>query len=257
MSEQHTTPRNTTEKARVNYPDGSGLRRPFDFPRNQLSLLLVFVVAAAVIGGIFLFKTYDNVINAKANEAASLAANISKPVALDLPVLANLMALDDATIKASFTNAGLLTYELGAGSDVVGGFDIIKLPADVTVLDAGIAYTTGIDKLSASEAAKYLNGSWRLMVDRGEYIDMKVKYADFVSPDPTTALQTALVSEGIDPATAGEIATDEAGNTYYAGTFDAGEVAYNWRASTCALSDIYKVDGLPKTAQYVVFRMYQ
>ncbi|MEG1751373.1 MAG: teichoic acid transporter, partial [Raoultibacter sp.] len=61
----------------------------------------------------------------------------------------------------------------------------------------------------------------------------------------------------IDPATAGEIATDEAGNTFYAGTFDTGDTPYKWKASACSLSDIYRIDGLPSTALYIVFRMYQ
>ncbi|MEG0072106.1 MAG: teichoic acid transporter [Raoultibacter sp.] len=257
MSKQQNGRTVSGEKPRINYPDGSGLQRPFDLPRNQLSLLLVFVIAAAIIGGIFLFQTYDSVVNGKAHEAAALEENINKPISLDLPVLANLMILDDATIETGFTDAGLITYRFGAANEYVGGLDLIKLPADISLADAGVAYTTGIDKLSASNAAKYLNGSWRLMVDRGEYIDMRVKYADFVSADPATALQTTLVSEGIDPATAGEIATDEAGNTFYAGTFDTGDTPYKWKASACSLSDIYRIDGLPSTALYIVFRMYQ
>ncbi len=51
---------------------------------------------------------------------------------------------------------------------------------------------------------------------------MRVKYADFSSGSVEAAVQTAIASEGFDPATVGEMAVDESGNTFQEGTVDVG-----------------------------------
>ncbi|MEG0071205.1 MAG: teichoic acid transporter [Raoultibacter sp.] len=257
MAELHKGTNAHSDKARVRYMDSSKLLRPFDMPRNQLYILVVFVVIAAILGGMFLFSTYDNVINRDAKAAANLERNLGKSVTLDLPITVNLMLLDDETIKTGFTNAGLTFYESPAGAEWSGGLDIIKLPPDVTLADAGAAYLAGIEKLSAADAVKYLNGSWRLQVARGEYVDMRVKYADFASTDAATAIQTALASEGLDASASAPISTDEAGNTFQEGMLDTGNGIYSWKVSTCPLVDVYNIEGMPATAQYVVVRMHQ
>ncbi|MEG0026721.1 MAG: teichoic acid transporter [Raoultibacter sp.] len=257
MTTQHKGYGAHSDKARIRYMDGSKLSRPFDMPKSQLSVLVVFVVIAIIFGGMFLFNTYDNVINRDAKAAASLEANLNKPTTLDLPVLTGLMLLDDNTIKTGFTDAGLTFHEFSAGADWSGGLDIIKLPTDITAIDAGLAYSSGIENLSAADAVKYLNGSWRLQVARGEYVDMKLKYADFTSSDAETAIQTALASEGLDASASDPIATDEAGNTFQEGLVDTEGSTYSWRIATCPLADVYNIDGMPATAQYVVVRMHQ
>ncbi len=43
-------------------------------------------------------------------------------------------------------------------TDPNGGFEVIKLPADVSLEEAGLMYVQGIDKLSAGDAVKLFEG---------------------------------------------------------------------------------------------------
>ena len=61
----------------VRYLDGSSLARPFDLPKRALAVLCVFVLVAAVIGGVFLYNFLDTVLNASTREQASVEENLS------------------------------------------------------------------------------------------------------------------------------------------------------------------------------------
>lgn len=240
----------------VRFLDGRGLDRPLDPTRPTQIAMGIFVAAAIVIGIVLLVNVLDTVGNSSARAQASVEENLARPVTLDLPNLPTLFTQDDATIQQGFTDAGFTTYALADAEDYpAGGFDIMKLPSDVTLVDAGILMAGGIDNLSAGDAAKLLNGSWRMTVDRGDYDSMSVRYADFTSGSLETAVQAAMVAEGFDVATIGEGGVDDVGNTYQSGTIDVGGTVYSWRVSAIPLSDMYDISGLPETAVYVGIRM--
>lgn len=150
----------------VRYLDGSSLLRPIDMPKQQLTIMAAFVAAAAVIGGILLFSVLDSVQGSAARAQASVEENLSRDVSYDLPALPALMPLDDATIKQTFADAGYTTYEPSPVEDG-SGFELIKLPSDVSLEEAGLLYLQGVANLDAGDAARLLNGSWTMTVERG------------------------------------------------------------------------------------------
>ena len=87
----------------------------------------------------------------------------------DLPALTSYITLNDDEIKQAVADAGLTVIDKGGMSDdPEAALELIKLPSDVSELDAGLMYNKGVSKLSASEAALLLNGSWTLDADRSD-----------------------------------------------------------------------------------------
>ena len=234
----------------VRYLDGSSLTRPLEAPRPQMLAMAAFVLAAAVIGGVFLFNVIDNVTH-------SVEQNLARPTSMaSLPNLASLVGLDAEGVKAAFAESGWSIADKGALSgDESGNLDLIKLPDDVSEAQALLMYSN-VSGLSAADATLLLNGSWQFTSEAGDSANMRVKYADFSSGSVEAAVQTAIASEGFDPATAGEMAVDESGNTFQEGTVAAGDATYHWRVSAIKLSSVYDIKGLPDTAVYVGIRLY-
>lgn len=241
----------------VRYLDGSALSRPFELPPNQRIIAAVFLIIAIGIGGYFGFKAIDEVVNAPARAAASVEENLTRDVALDLPSLPTLITYSIDDIRATFDEAGLTIYDLTDEevAAAVVGLDFFKLPSDVTLPDAMVLYSQGIPNLSAADAAKILNGSWRLTGDWSSGIDMNLRYADFASGSAEASIQNAMVAEGLDTSALGESGIDGSGNTYQSGTIDIDGYTYTWKISVCPLSGIYDVDGLPDSATYVGIRL--
>ncbi len=242
----------------VRYLDDSGLKRPLTAPRQQMAVMAAFVLVAAVIGGILLHSVLDAVNGSAARAQASMEENLARDVSYDLPALAALASLDDASIRQTFADAGYSTVDLSTEEEFPsGGFELAKLPSDVSTVDAGLMYAQGIAQLSAADAARLLKGSWTLTVDRSEALSMNVRYADFSSGDVNAAVQAAVAAEGFDPATVPEDGqgVDEVGNTFMTGTVDVDGSTYTWRVSAIALSEVYDISGLPDTAVYVGIRL--
>ncbi len=240
----------------VKYLDGSGLSRPFDFPRTSYKVVGVLLVIAAIIGAFMLMKYFDSIFGAPARAEQTVQENIARNVSYDLPNLASLMESDDATIKQGFTDAGYTIYETTKdGQYPDGGFDLVKLPADVSLVDAGTMYASGISSLSASDASRLLKGSWTLTVNRTGTTDMRLKFADFTSGSVDEAINLAMDAEGLTEAAIVDSGTDDAGNTYKSGTVSANGSTYTWRISAIPLSSVYKIKGLPDTSVYVGVRM--
>ncbi|MEG2533505.1 MAG: teichoic acid transporter [Gordonibacter sp.] len=244
----------------VRHLDGSSLLRPIDPPKPQLIIMGAFVVAAIIIGGVLLFNVLDNVTHSAERAQQSVEQNLARPAAMEsLPNLPSLIGLDNEGIKAAFAGAGYIIADktaMSGGADD-GSLDLIKLPSDVSVEQAALMYAQGIPKLSAADATLLLNGSWQFTTTPGDYLNMSVKYADFSSGSVEAAVQTALVSEGLDATTLGEAGVDDSGNTFQTGTVDVGGTIYQWRISAIGLSSVYDVKGLPETAVYVGIRLFQ
>ncbi len=236
----------------VRHLDGSSLSRPLDLPQKDRLIMLAFVLAAAVIGGIFLF----DFLGTDASEEASVEETLARDVSYDLPQLTSLIALDNDSIRQTFTDAGYTIYDsTDSEESETNGMSLVKLPSDVTETEAVLLYSQGVANLSASDAAKLLNGSWTFTVDRTDSIDMSVHDTDFSSESVEAAVQAAVTSEGLDASTLGESGTDDSGNTYQAGTVEVGGTTYAWRGSAIELSAVYDISGLPETAVYVGIRL--
>lgn len=239
------------QEGSVRYLDGKGLRRPLDPPRLVQRGMLAFAAVAVVVGGFALFQWIDRVFIAPANEQEALQQSLTREVSADIPVLSSLMPLDDAAMMQTFADAGYTLYERTAvGANPEGGFDVVKLPSDVPLEEAGLLYLQGINNISAASAAKLLKGSWDLEVSRKSGTVLRLHYADFSATDADAAIFGAMESQGLDSTMVTDAGVDDAGNTYQAGT--VGD--YTWRISVIALSEVYKSKGLPATAQYVGIR---
>ena len=130
----------------------------------------------------------------------------------------------------------------------------LKLPADVSLEEAGLMYVQGIDKLSAGDAVKLLKGAWTLTVSRKAGDDMRLRYADFASGTIEKAVQGAMQVEGLENAEVTDSGVDDSGNTYQAGVVSTDNGTYNWRVSVIELDEVYDISGLPNTAFYVGIR---
>lgn len=255
-SHDHPHAPKTATHGAIRYLDGSVLKRPFDPPRLVMAACVAGAVIAAVVGGLAGSKAIDQILHGEERSTATIEENIHRNVSYDLPVLQDYIDLDDGSIATALQDAGYTTVSLlGEGEE---GFDIMKLPSDVTVDDALVAFAGGIGKMDAVQASKYLVGSWRFSTERKEGVSMRIRYADLQSADAGQAIQSALESEGWADNNAVAISDegiDEVGNTYKEGTIQTDSGTYAWRISACPLADVYNISGLPETAQYVGIRM--
>ena len=238
----------------VIYPNVEALSRPLDMPPNVRRGTLFALIAAAVIGIIFLIWYFDGIVNEPKRQQEAITETLAQDVSYDLPNLYSLMPLDDASIYASLEETGATLYEMPV-KEGRSLYEVIKLPAGMSVVDAGAMYLSGIDTLSAAEAARLLLGSWDLEVDRENGVNMALHYADFKSGSVDAVVQDALSTEGLTDAAIEDSGEDNAGNTYVMGTIDGDAGTYSWRVSALPLSKIYNVQGLPDDAVYVGIRM--
>lgn len=242
------------ENGPVIYPDAEVLTRPLDMPHNVRLGIAGAMAAAAIIGAVFLGWYFDGVANEPKRQQEAVTEALSKDIPYDLPALYPLMPLEDASILSTLQESGLSLYEMPAkeGSSV---YQLIKLPQDVSTVDAGALYLAGMSNISAADAARLLNGSWDLQVDRANGTNMVLHYADFRSGTVDAAVQSALAAEGLTDASIEDSGEDTAGNTYVMGTISGDAGTYSWRVSALPLSEIYSIKGLPDNAVYVGIRM--
>lgn len=239
----------------VSYLDGAELTRPQEMPMRVRTIMFAAMAVAAIIGGLFLTKYFDQILNEPIRQQEALQANLTREVSLDLPQLANFMTENDEDIMASLVDTGYTLYErTPVGTNLDGGFEVIKLPPDMTIEEAGLMYMQGIDRLSAADAVRLLKGAWTLDVSRKAGTSMRVRYADFDSGSIEAAVQTAMQAEGLENATVTDSGVDDSGNTFQAGTVKADGETYSWRVSVIDLSEMYDIAGLPNTAFFVGIR---
>ena len=243
------------EEQSVVYPDGSALLRPLDPPRSLKAKMLVPVVAACLIGGAVFLGYANAIIVEPQRQQEALEENITRDVALDLPAIAPLLSMGDQDIMNSLQTSGYTMYEkTPIGSNEKGGFEVIKLPSDVSLEQAGLMYIMGIDNPDPSDAGLLLHGSWSLSVDRSAGVNIRVRYADFNSQTIDAAIQNAKAAQGLADVQAEEAGVDDSGNTFQTGKVESNGESYTWRISVCPLSDIYSVSGLPENSYYVGIR---
>ena len=240
----------------VRYYDGAELSRPLDMPQHVRLVMFGAMAVAAVIGALFLFNYFDGIMNEPLRQQQTLQENLAREVPLDLPSLAGLMPRSDEKIMAKLEKAGYTLYErTPIGTDPDGGFEVIKLPDDVSLEEAGAMYLTGVNNLSAPDAVKLLKGAWTLTVSRKAGTSMRLRYADFDSGTIEKAVQNAMAAEGLENATVEDSGVDDSGNTYQAGTVTTKKGrTYKWRVSVIDLSEVYSISGLPNTAFFVGIR---
>lgn len=243
-----------SDEGTVIYPNVEVLSRPLDMPPNVRRGAVFALIAAAIIGVIFLIWYFDGIVNEPKRQQEAITETLARDVSYDLPNLYSLMPLDDASIYASLEETGTTLYEMPT-QEGRSLYEVIKLPAGMSVVDAGAMYLSGIDNLSAAEAARLLLGSWDLEVDRENGVNMALHYADFKADSVDAAVQEALSTEGLTDAAIEDSGEDNAGNTYVMGTIDGDAGTYSWRVSALPLSKIYSVQGLPDDAVYVGIRM--
>ena len=252
-----TQPKKYTEgSGPVRYLDAGALARPLDMQRKDLAIMGGFLVVAVIVGAVLLHNVLDATVNAPAREAESVQASLARDVSYDLPILSALMTQDNDAVRQTFADAGFTVYDkTSEETNAKGGVELIKLPSDVSEAEAAVYYAQGVKNLSAADAARLLKGSWTLSIDRSEYTDMRVRFADFASGSVDAAIDAAIVAEGLEEAPVTDSGTDDAGNTFKEGTVDVDGTTYTWRVSAIALSSVYKISGLPDTATYVGIRM--
>lgn len=245
----------THVEGEVAYLDGTPLRRPLSMPRAQKVVAAAIVVVAVVIGALFVNDTVLASAREAANAEQSIADNLARPASLEtIPSMAELINLGDDDIRARFAEAGFTVYDATEEGDSEA-MVLYKLPDDVEVADAALMYAQGVGSLSAVQATKLLNGSWSFSAGREGVTSMVVRYADFTTGDPQTALEAAIAKEGFDPESVTDSGEDDSGNTYAIGSLDADGTGCTWQVSALPLFDVYSVKNLPEQACYVGIRL--
>ena len=257
-------------RGEVKYLDSKGLSRPLFLPKQQFIIVGVFVVIAIIIGAVLIHNFYSSTYGSAQSTQETVDENLSREVTYDLPVLTDIIGLDDDAIRTAFEEAGLSIYEENdeeADEEAEGseetesedssddGMELVKFPSDMDASEAQSLYEEGISSLGAEDASMLLNGMWTLSVDRSSGANMIVRYADFSSGGLEAAVNAAIATEGFDTESASEIDEDDSGNTYREGSLEIDGTAYTWRVSAIALDEIYDISGLPDDAVYVGIRL--
>ncbi len=256
MNLLHAKPDYTDIEGSVIYLDGSSLKRPIAMPRQARLITLALVVCALIIGVKMGADAIGTVAGNNAANKATLEQNLTRQVSYNIPAVNTLIGADNETILANFEAQGLTIYNQTAEGD--NGLDVVKLPADVTLAEAATMYAKGVSSLSASDAARLLNGSWTLSIDRSDSgQSIAIKYADFTASSLEAAISSAIAQAGFDASTtpADGTGVDDMGNTYQTGTIDVDGSTYSWRVSATELSNKYSISGLPDSAVFVGIRL--
>ena len=243
------------ENPNIYYMNGESLSRPMTLPPSAKVGIIVIIVIAAVLASVAFYMYFDATTNEPAREQARMQEQIDRAVTLDLPDMLSMLEADDATIDAQLKSTGATFFErsaVGSGED----YEIVKLPADVSLVDAAAMYASGVSKLSPSQAATLLNGAWDLLVSRSNGLDVSLHYADFKSGSEDAAIVNAIAAEDLergDVVYSGE--NDGYGNHYTQGTIMINGVSYSWTVSSLPLKEVYSIKGLPDDAVYVGIRI--
>ncbi len=245
------------DDAPIRYYDGQSLSRPLEMPRKKIIAALIFVVAALLLAAYLFFVVFRPFFTEE-NNSEKTAQNIAADVSYQIPAAVEYSLLSRDEILEKMNASGLpfidLTDEAAAAN---GGLDLFRLPDGVDIVTAGALYAKGIDTLSSADAAKFLNGSWRLTLTTEGSYNLRIRYALLDSTDPSAAVFEAMSACGLDGAEVISEGVDESGNTYKTGEMETDRGVFNWRVAACPLNEVYDIEGLPSSASYVVIRLYE
>lgn len=241
---------NTSQRSQANnespirYLDPGALAKPLDFPRRLWPGVIAIMVVAAVIGVLF-FNSVAGSANDNADQASEEAQQIIANAGdLELPVLAEYTINDASGIKSRLDQAGTDYYDNSKNSD--DDLDLISIPDGMNASDIRGVLSGDTDSL-----IQYLAGSWRLIGNFDSGVDLRVRFCDMNATTAEAALKDAATSQGYKLKKNFKTTTDSAGNTSVSGKVTYQGTTYKWTISTCDLSDVYSVNGLPSAAQYV------
>ena len=260
---------NHIKKNQISYIDGSSLLRPQSFPKKFLFPAALIFMAALLIGGFCGFKAVDEILHGNDKRMAAIEENVQRGVSLDLPSLLKISTTPDAELYQMFTDQGFVMYDRAvydsslSGSEAPvtdpSGVDMTKLPADAELEDAALVYSKGLGGADALTATFFYNGAWRVITDN-KANSATVKYIDFTSQSPQEVIAAAKVSQGWEDGKKFKVAesgVDSVGNTYESGVFESGDKKYEWRISTCLVSDAFEIKNFPENAHYVGINIIQ
>lgn len=236
--------------------NAASLSRPFELPHNERRRLLGIIAVAAFIC-VSILVAYNVKVMMQVHESQELVnAAISRDVSLNLPNLENYVGKTNKAMIQQLKDDGYRTYDNSNEEDTsVNGFDIFKIADDVSDEEAQAAYSQGLENLDDEDTARYLAGSWRLIMSRANGAEIRLRYADFDANSAQQAIQTAADAEGFIELVDSEISKDAAGNTTFSDTFEKSSKTWRYTVSACELSQVYHIDGAPEHAQFVVIRI--
>lgn len=240
----------------INYYDASSLSRPITMPKKLYPALVAFSAVALAAAAFIGLAINHEVIHADDRLKAEVLEIANRGVEQDVPVLTDYVDYSDDDLVSFMNNSGY-TYvdmnQINSTSDYT--LDMFKLPSDMTIEEAGSAFTEGISTLDTETACKLLTGSWRLNVTRNNGFSYNVRFADFESETPNSAIQKAIEQQGLNETTMIESGKDRSGNAFQSGEITIDGYYYTWTVSACDLKDVYSISGIPSTSQYVGVRL--
>lgn len=243
----------TPETGAINYPDGSVLLRPQTITGPLRIVAIIIVAAAVVLGGYFLNNIANTVIFASANEQKAIEKTLANDPDYNFPLIIDCAGRDADGVRALLAERSDNLFDVPSTNDAA--LDVIKLINGISGEQATALYVAGGKGVSGKQAVDTLYGSWRFDIDKTNGTVWRLRYADFTSGSPEAAIRAAMSTQGFGEESVTDGGLDEAGNTYRTGTFVKDDVAYEWRASSINLSEIYNVTNLPSTAVYVGLRV--
>ena len=261
MAGKHAQPKRAKKYTRraespaIRYPDVDKLNRPLNTTAAVNTGIVIFVTIGILIGAVFLYQYFDSMVAAPLRDQEVVAQHMDNLKEMDLPELPALVNMGDQEIIDDLTSEGYTLYETEEiGTNPNGGFEVVRIPEDITLAEAGVLYLQGINNLTSAQAMRLLDGSWQLGVNRDDGTAMRLHYADFESGSIETAIATARDSQGIDADDVDNDGIDDSGNTYETGRMNISGTSYIWRISVIPLSEMYSVSGMPSSALYVGIR---
>ncbi|MDO4532355.1 MAG: hypothetical protein Q4C36_01400 [Coriobacteriia bacterium] len=240
----------------VTYLEADSLERPLEMPLADYRKLLPILLIALVLSAAVIIAYNMAVMGDVQKTRDQVAAAIDRDVSLDLPQLQDYAGKTNEAMIASLKAAGYTLHDNTNDEDRnVDGFDIFRIASDMDPEKAAQAYSQGIENLGPVDTARYLKGSWRFLVSRANGAEIRLRYADFDSANPTEAIQAAAAAQGFEDVNISDAAVDTMGNTNLSGTFKKDKVEYAYTISSCDLSQVYEIEGLPENAQFVGIRV--
>lgn len=237
----------------IDYYDTGVLLQERPFNRNKLIVAGIIVALGIGIAAFIIYAVISTY-----STGGSVGQNASADVAYNLPQAPEYALMNRDEILSSMDSAGYTYIDITNEEDGKGGLDALRLPNGVSVTDAALWYAQGINNINAANAAKLLNGSWRITLNTENGYDLRIRYGEFSSSSQQDAVNAAISNAGLSNASVSNEGIDDQGNTYKEGTMTTTDgQTINWRVAACPLTSVYEINGLPSNASYVAIRIFQ